>query len=61
MEEADEGVDFGVHDRLTHEGEGTVLDCQALLVPLRFHSRDAWWERGFEADSTFDLTSVSQQ
>lgn len=40
VEEADEGVDFGVHDWLAHQGEGTVLDCQALLVPLGLHSRD---------------------
>ncbi len=27
VEEADEGVDFGVHDWLAHQGEGTMLDC----------------------------------
>lgn len=58
MEEADEGVDFGIHDWLTHQGEGTVLDCQALLVPLGLHSWDTWRERGFEFDSTFDLISL---
>lgn len=40
VEEADEGVDFGVHDWLTHQGEGTVLDCQTLFVPLGLHSRN---------------------
>ena len=42
VEEADEGVDFGVHDWLPHQGEGTVFDCQALLVALGLHSWDTW-------------------
>lgn len=50
VEEADKGVDFRVHDWLTHQREGTVLDCQALLVPLRLHSRDTWKERGLKVD-----------
>lgn len=41
VQEADEGIDFRVHDWLTHQGEGTVLDCQSLLVALRLHSRNA--------------------
>lgn len=45
VQEADEGVDFRVHDWLAHQGEGTVFDCQALLVPLGLHSRDTWRER----------------
>lgn len=61
VEEADEGVDFGIHDWLTHQGEGTVLDRQALLVPLGLHSWDTWGERGFEVDSTFDVINVSPQ
>lgn len=40
VEEAQEGVDFGVHDGFTHQGEGTVFDCQAFLVPLWLHSRN---------------------
>lgn len=55
VKEADEGVYFGVHDWLTHQGEGTVLNCQALLVPLGLHSRDTWRERGY------DLISVTRQ
>lgn len=45
VEEAKEGVDFGVHDWLPHQGQGTVLDNQTLLVPLRFYSRDTWWRQ----------------
>lgn len=42
VQEADEGVDFGVHDGLTHQGEGAVPDGQALLVALGLHSGDTW-------------------
>jgi len=40
MEEANEGVDFRIHDWLTHQGEGAVLHCQTFLIALRLHSRD---------------------
>lgn len=55
VKEADEGVDFRVHDWLTHQRQGTVLDRQALLVPLGLHSRDTWKQRGLKANSTADL------
>lgn len=42
VEEADKGVDFRVHDWLTHEREGTMFDLQPLLKPLRLYSRDPW-------------------
>lgn len=42
VEEADKGVDFRVHDWLTHKREGTVFDLQALLIPLQLYSRDTW-------------------
>lgn len=40
VEEADKGVDFRVHDWLTHKREGTMFDLQPLLKPLQLHSRD---------------------
>ena len=46
VEEADEGVDFWIHDWLAHQGQGAVLDGQTFLVPLRLHSGDAWRRRG---------------
>ena len=53
VEKADESVDFGVHDWLTHQGECTVFDRQALLVSLWLHSGDTWSERGSGVSSTF--------
>lgn len=42
VEEADKGVDFRVHDWLTHKREGTMFDLQPLLEALRLYSRDPW-------------------
>lgn len=46
VEEADEGVDFRVHDWLTHKREGTMFDLQPLLIPLQLHSRDTCKQTG---------------
>lgn len=46
VEEADEGVDFRVHDWLAHKREGTMFDLQPLLIPLQLHSRDTCEQTG---------------
>lgn len=42
VEEPDEGVDFRIHDWLSHQRQRAVLDCQTFFIALRLHSRDAW-------------------
>lgn len=42
VEQADEGVDFRVHDWFTHQRESTVLDRQALFKSLWLYSRNTW-------------------
>lgn len=46
VEEADESVDFRVHDWLAHKREGTMFDLQPLLIPLQLHSRDTCKQTG---------------
>ena len=38
MEEADQGIDFWVHDWLADQREGTVLRSHTLGKPLRLHT-----------------------
>lgn len=59
VEEADEGVDFRVHDWLAHKREGTMFDLQPLLIPLQLDSRDTCKRAGITDQPLRRLQTVS--
>lgn len=61
VEEADEGVDFRVHDWLAHKREGTMFDLQPLLIPLQLHSRDTCKQTGIMDQPLRHLETVSSE
>lgn len=58
VEETDKGVDFRVHDWLTHEREGAMFDLQALLIPLQLYSRDTCKQTGIMGHTLRGLQTI---